>query len=107
MGPVRITGPALPPAMSVIPNANGIWSGGAYRQRQPGNGDHRPGTAVLDLLVFGYLDVTVALQQQPQCDSGLQPGKWSAEAEVDAVAEGQVRVELAVDIEPVGVGEHP
>ena len=37
----------------------------------------------------------------------FEPGQGRAQAEVDAVAEGQVMVDLAVDVEPVGVGEPP
>ena len=38
-------------------------------------------------------------------DGAFEPGEGGAEAEVDAVAEGDVVVALAVDVEAVGVGE--
>ena len=45
------------------------------------------------------------LEDLVQGDAALQAGERGAETEVDAVAEGQVVVDLAVDVEAVRVGE--
>ena len=45
------------------------------------------------------------LQHLVERDPALEAGQRGAQAEVDAVAEGQVVVDLAVDVEAVGVGE--
>ncbi len=46
-----------------------------------------------------------ALQHLVERDPALEPGQRGAEAEVDAVAEREVVVDLAVDVEAVAVGE--
>ena len=45
------------------------------------------------------------LQHLVERDAALEPGQRRAEAEVDAVAEREVVVDLAVDVEAVAVGE--
>ena len=48
-----------------------------------------------------------AAEQLLQRHPGLEPGQRGAEAEVDPVAEGEVALVGAVDVEPVGVDERP
>ena len=45
------------------------------------------------------------LQQLVERDAAFEAGERGAEAEVDAVAEGEVLADLAVDVEAVAVGE--
>jgi hypothetical protein len=47
------------------------------------------------------------LQDRGYRDGGLEPGQLGAEAVVDAGGEGEVGVEVAAHVEPVGIGEHP
>ena len=42
-------------------------------------------------------------QDLVECDAPFEPGQRRAEAEVDAEAEGEVLVDLAVDVEPIAV----
>jgi hypothetical protein len=46
-----------------------------------------------------------ALQQLGEGDPGLELGQGRAEAEVDAAAQRELRVDDAVEVEPVGVRE--
>src|SRR5262245_24024649 len=82
-------------------------SAGVYHQWQAGGADHRPGGAVADGRVGGDRDVAVAVQQDAEGDGRLEPGERGTEAEVDAVSEGEMRVRLAVQVEPFRIGEHP
>ena len=45
-----------------------------------------------------------AVEHLVERDPALEPGERGAEAEVEAVAEGEVLAVVAVDVEPVGVG---
>ena len=53
------------------------------------------------------LPVGEALQHLVERDPSLEPRERGAEAEVEAVAEAQVMVDRAVDVEAVAVGEVP
>ena len=50
-------------------------------------------------------DIGIALGQPPGGDLRLEPRQRGAEAEMDAVAEGEMRVGIAADVEALGVGE--
>src|SRR4051812_32203170 len=63
-------------------------------------GDRHEALGLGDELVTGE-----AGQELLECHLGLQPGQRSTEAEVGAVAEGQVAGSATVDVEPIGVGE--
>ena len=50
-------------------------------------------------------EVAEALDQHAERHAALEPGEGRAEAEVDAVAEGDVPVRAAPDVEPLGIRE--
>src|SRR5689334_16793511 len=50
-------------------------------------------------------DAGKAARHLGQADLDLEPCERGAEAEVDAVPEGEVRVRIARDVEPLGIGE--
>src|ERR1700691_2361930 len=76
----------------------------AHRQCLPApNGG---GVSPLGLVVVD-LPFREAVEHLVEGDTPFEPGQRSAEAEVDAVAEGLVTADLAVDIETVPLGEVP
>src|SRR5512143_712314 len=77
-----------------------VASGGEHRERLPA--PHRRGRCELRA---GPVDLPhgEALQNLLERHPALQAGQCRAEAEVNAVAEGEVLVDLPVDVEPVTV----
>src|SRR5205085_3855914 len=67
--------------------------------RQPRRAQDVQGLARLPRLVARQANVVQPLEQVGQGDPRFEPRQGGAEAEVDAVAEGQVRIGLAVDVE--------
>jgi sodium/bile acid cotransporter 7 len=74
---------------------------------QLGGADHQPRVAVSERRTRVDRDLAVALQQDAERHPRLQPRQRRPETEVDAVAEREMRVGGAMDVEPVGLGEHP
>ena len=74
------------------------------RDRQALPAANRRG-ARLDGVLAIDLPERETLQHLVECDAALEPRERRAEAEVDAVAEGEVMIDLAVDVEAVGIGE--
>src|SRR6059036_3925533 len=54
----------------------------------------------------GRCDLAEAVEHGGEQGPHLYPGQVRGDAEVRPVPEGQVRVGIPVDVEPVGVGEH-
>src|SRR5262245_33052700 len=72
------------------------------RQRLPaanGGGGRQPGAGEIDV------PLREPLQDLLERDAPFQTGERRAEAKVDAVAEGEVLEDLAVDVEAVALGE--
>src|SRR4051794_41031417 len=63
------------------------------------------GLARLPGLIAGELERLYPVQEIGQGDPGFQAGERGAEAEVDTVAEGDVRIRSPRNIEAAGVGE--
>ena len=55
--------------------------------------------------VAGELEVSDARRQFLQCNATFQPRQRSAEAEVIAMAEGEVRIRVTRDVEALGISE--
>jgi hypothetical protein len=53
----------------------------------------------------GELEIGEACEEAIESDGGLDASELGAEAEVDAGAEGEVTVRLAVDVQPIGIFE--
>ena len=83
-------------------DARGIGSAGHDGQLLPapdGRGVGLLGVVPVDL------PVREPAQHLVERDAALEPGQVAPEAEVEPVAEAQVVVDLAVDVEAVGIGE--
>src|SRR5271156_2447075 len=73
----------------------------AHRERLPA--PHGRGMGPLGLVVVD-LPLGEAREHLVECDATLEPGQGGPEAEVDAVAEGEVPAHLTVDVEAVPIG---
>src|SRR5262249_38095180 len=74
------------------------------RQRDEGAAADAGGEADLGA-ANGQPEVREAGKEALEGDGGLDPGKLGAETDVDAGAEGEVTVRLAVDVQPLGMVE--
>ena len=73
-------------------------------QRQAERTLNVQGCAWLPLAVADVGEARTACQKILERDTGLEPGQGRTDAEMDAVAEGDVRIGIAADVEAIGLG---